>query len=135
MKALIGGIGTSLANLYGTSNVYFGDAEESAQYPYIVYSVQASGPAEYSTCGRAAGAMRNTTMQISVWSESSVTSSDMIEAIIIDFENNGVTMSTGNFYKASAIDWTVFVDIDREQAGQRVWQGVAIIEFEWSKGE
>ena len=129
MKNLISAIGDSLAGLYGSSAVYFGDAEESSTYPYIVYMVQASGPAEYSTCNRAASAIRTTSVQISVWATSSVTASDMIESIIVEIEERGLTMSAGNYIDSKAIDWTVFVDPDREQSGERVWQGVAIIEF------
>ena len=135
MNQLIAALGSSLSALYGSGSVYFGDAEESATYPYIVYSVQNSGPAEYSTCSRGANAVRTTSFQISVWSTSSVTAGNMVEAIIIDLENNGLTMSSNTFYKTDAVDWTVFVDPDREQDGQRVWQGVAIVEFMWSKGE
>lgn len=135
MNQVIRAVGNSLAATYGSSSVYFGDAEESAAYPYIVYSVQASGPAEYSTCNRADNAIRLTTIQVSVWSKSSTEAGDMIEAIIVDFENNGLTMSSYNYLNTNAIDWTVFVDPDRDQDGQRVWQGVAILEFVWSKGE
>jgi len=135
MKNLIAAIGDSLSTLYGSAAVYFGDAEENAVYPYMVYTIQASGPAEYSTCNRAASAIRTTSVQISVWAESSVTASDMIEAIIVEIEERGLTMSTGNYINSSAIDWAVFVDPDREQQGQRVWQGVTIIEFTWQSSQ
>ena len=135
MKQLIGAIGSRLASLYGTSKVYFGDAEESAAFPYVVYSVQSGNVTQYSTCDRDAGAVQTTAVQISTWTKSSVTATDRVEEIAKSFHNTALSMSTYKFLRAELIDKTVFVDPDRDQDGQRVWQGVCIFEFVWCKGE
>ena len=134
MKQLISAVGGRLAGLYGSENVYFGDAEESASFPYQVYTVQGGGVTQYATCDRDGSAQNVTSIQISVWSKSSVTATDRIEEIINSFHNTPLSMSTDKFLRADLVDRTVFVDPDRDQDGQRVWQGVCIFEFVWNKG-
>jgi hypothetical protein len=134
MNELISAIGGRLASLYGAGNVYFGDAEESATFPYQVYTIQGGGVDQYSACSRSASAVNNTSVQISVWSKSSITSSSRIDAIVTSFSDTNLILSTGKFFRADKVDQTVFVDPDRYQDGQRVWHGVAILEFVWSKG-
>ena len=134
MQELIAAIGSRLASLYGASNVYFGDAEESASFPYQVYTIQGGGVDQYSTCERNGSAVNNTSVQISVWSKSSVTSTSRIDDIVSSFVNTNLSLSTGKFLRADKVDQTVFVDAERDQDGQRVWHGVAIFEFVWSKG-
>lgn len=134
MQELIAAIGGRLASLYGASDVYFGDAEESATFPYQVYTVQGGGVDQYSTCERNGSAVNVTSVQISVWTKSSVTATSRTDDIVESFVSTNLSLSTGKFLRADKVDQTVFVEPDRDQDGQRVWQGVAIFEFVWSKG-
>lgn len=134
MKELISAIGARLSSLYGLDNVYFGDAEENATFPYLVYNVQSGSVTQYSTCTRDAGAVQTTAVQISVWTKSSVTATDYVESIAVSFHDTDLSLTTYKFHRADLVDKTVFVEPERDQDGQRVWQGVCIFEFVWNKG-
>ena len=135
MNQLISALGQRLAGIYGESSVYFGDAEQDVTYPYIVYSIQGSGMTEYNACNRNIGAVTSTAVQISTWTKSSVAAGDMLAAIIASIDGTKLSMSTDIMLRADKIEEAVFVEPDREQDGQRVWQGIVIYEFLISKGE
>jgi len=134
MNQLISAVGSRLASLYGPTNVYFGDAEESATFPYQVYSMTGSFTEGYATCNRDATARTATSIQISVWSKSSTEAGSRIDTLRESLLNTLLTMTSYKLLRTNLVDESVFVDPDREQDGQRVWQGVLILEFVWNKG-
>jgi len=131
MNDIVSALGAKLTT---HGSVYFGDAKEPAQYPYIVFRIQGEG-AEYSSCARSTSAIRTTAVEVHIFSESSRSTGSLLESISADIEDNGLSMDDSYFLAAKTIDKSMAVDPEREQAGERVWQGTAIFELMWTKGE
>lgn len=133
MKQLTEAIYAQLSGLYGAENVYAGLATD-ATVPYVTYTLQGSGQAEYHTSDHNQGTITPYPVMISVWTHSYTTAISRIEEIIEAFENTFPSMQNDKCVNVEKISESVEQDYEQEETGPIVWRGICVIEFSVARG-